>query len=109
MSNERISALALGYVRAEVIVRDSGSVPNLSTDVVRMAFPAHDVAPVSGDWKTASWEVDATTTPSRYYARCLVGPSGTVVLVAGLYDKWVEVTHSPELPKIKARGTLEVF
>jgi hypothetical protein len=108
VSDERISVLATEYSRAEVIVRDSGIVPNLSTDVVRMAFPVKDVAPIAGDWKTASWEVDATTSPSRYYARCLVGPAGTALAV-GIYDKWVEVTHSPELPKIKADGRLEVF
>jgi len=110
VTNERISALDLQYVRVEIIVRDSGVVPNLSTDTVRMAFPLRDAAPVSGDWKAATWEVDATTSPSRYYARCLVGPSGTVALAAGfVYDKWAEITHTPELVKIKARGTLEVF
>lgn len=84
-------------------MRDSGLVPNLSADVVQMAFPLQSVAPVGGDWKAATWETDATASPTRYYARCLVGPAGTVTLATGLYDIWVKITHSPELPVIQAR------
>lgn len=98
----RISTLDLQYVPAEVTVRDAGTVPNLSTDTVQMAFPVAEVAPVSGDWKAATWETDATSVPSRYLARCLVGPGGTVTLAAGVYDVWVKITHTPELVVIQA-------
>lgn len=105
----KIAAENLQYVPSEVVLRDSGAVPNLSTDVVQMAFPAQGVKPIAGDWKAASWETDATATPSRYFARCLVGPGGAVTLAAGIFDVWVKVTHSPELPVLKSRGSLEVF
>ena len=105
----KISTLDLQYVPAEVVLRDSGTTPNISTDTVQMAFPVASVQPAGGDWKAATWETDATGDPPRYLARCLVGPAGTVTLAAGLYDVWVKVTHSPELPVLKARGQLEVF
>jgi hypothetical protein len=93
----RKSALTKEYVAAEVTAREAGLPVVLSSDTVEMAFPASETAPVGGDWKTASWETDATSTPPRYLARCLVGPGGTVVLAANTYDVWVRVTHSPEL------------
>jgi hypothetical protein len=105
----RMSSQHLGYVPVEVILRDSGLVPNISTDTIQMAFPVAEVAPISGDWKAATWETDATATPTRYLARCLVGPAGTVTLVAGLYDVWVKITHSPELAVLKTDEKLEVF
>src|SRR6266576_4335060 len=93
----RMSVLDLQYVPAEVILRDQGLVPNISLDTVQMAFPVTEVAPAGGDWKSATWETDATATPTRYLARCLVGPGGTVTLATGQYDVWVKVTHSPEI------------
>jgi hypothetical protein len=105
----RISVLDLQYIPVEVVLRDSGLVPNISTDTIQMAFPVAEIAPVSGDWKSATWETDATATPTRYLARCLVGPAGTVTLAAGLYDVWVKITHSPELAVLKTDEKLEVF
>lgn len=106
----RASTLSLNYVPAKISVREAGAVPDLSVDTVQMAFPLHDVAPVSGDWKSAVWEVDATTTPKVYRARCLVGPTGTVTLTAGLYDVWVKITHGSEVPVLKcSNDSLEVF
>ena len=106
----RVSALSLGFIRAKVTARESGVQINLSGDTVQLAFPLHDVAPVSGDWKSAAWEVDATTNPTVYYARTNVGPSGTVTLTAGLYDVWVKLTHGGEVPVLKCEDeSLEVF
>lgn len=105
----RISALDLQYVPAEVTLRDSGLVVNLTSDTVTMAFPVVEVAPVGGDFKAATWETDATSTPTRYLARCLVGPAGTVTLAAGLYDVWVKIAHSPELAVIQTDEKLEVY
>jgi hypothetical protein len=102
-----ISALSLEYVRVPVAAKQSGLVVDPSADVVKLAFTAAGVDPVSGDYKTSSWETDATTTPSTYYARCLVGPAGTVTLAAGTYQVWVKVTDSPEIP-VKRSGTLIV-
>ena len=102
-----ISALSLEYVRVPVAAKQAGAVVNPTADTVTMAFSAAGVDPVAGDYKTASWETDATTTPSTYYARCLVGPAGTVTLAAGTYEVWVKVTDSPEIP-VKRSGTLIV-
>ena len=95
-------------MRVEVQATNAGLVVNPTADVVEMAFPAVTVDPVGGDWKASTWETDATATPTRYYARCLVGTGGTVVLAVGLYDVWVRVTDSPEIP-VKKTGQLEVF
>jgi len=97
-----VSSLSLEYVRVAVSATANGSVVNVSADIVTMAFPVTGVAPVIGDWKSSSWETDATHTPATYYARCLVGPAGTVVLTAGTYDVWVKVTDNPEIPARKA-------
>lgn len=100
-------ALSLEYVRVPVAAKTAGVAVNPSADVVVMAFTAVDVDPVVGDWKTASWETDATTTPTTYYARCLVGPGGTVTLAVGVFDCWVKVTDAPEIPARRA-GNLQV-
>jgi hypothetical protein len=76
-------------------------------DGAAMAFPSRGVAPVSGDWKTAAWETDSTTTPATYYARLLVGPGGTAYQ-AGTYDVYVKVTDNPEIPVLLA-GELVFF
>lgn len=104
----RVSALSLEYVRVRVQATNAGAAVDPSGDTVVMAFPVAGTAPVSGDWKTAGWETDTTTSPDTYYARCLVGPAGTIALAAGVYDVWVKVTDSPETPAMKS-GRLEVF
>jgi len=71
-----------------------------TSDTVQMAFVNGE--PTSGDWKTATWEADSSTNPTTYYARCLVGPGGTVTLSDGDYQVWVKITDSPEVPVLKA-------
>ena len=97
----RISGQSTEYVKVPVAARASGAVVNPTSDVVAMALPYKGVAPVSGDWKAASWETDSTTTPATYYARLLVGPAGTAYQ-AGTYDCYVKVTDSPEVPVLLA-------
>lgn len=82
-------------------------VVNPTTDTVEMAFMATDGEPTAPDWKSASWETDTGPNPDRYYARCLVGPTGTVALVDGRYSVWVRVTDAPEVP-IRRVGVLQV-
>lgn len=101
------SVLSLEYVRVPVSARASGAIVNPTTDSVSMAFTALDVDPVAGDWKSATWETDATTSPITYYARCLVGPAGTIALAAGVWDVWVKVTDAPEIPAKKS-GNLQI-
>lgn len=93
-----LSSLSLEHVRVRVAATSSGAVVNPTSDTVAMAFKQADAEPSGGDWKTASWETDSTQTPAVYYARCLVGPSGTVTLADGSWDVWIKVTDSPEIP-----------
>lgn len=104
-----ISSLTKEYVKVPISATASGAAVDPTAGTATMAFVEVGTAPVSGDFKTATWETDATRDPDRYYARCLVGPSGTVTLAADTYDVWVKITGiSPEIPVIKADGTLTV-
>ena len=108
MSTLEQSSLSLEYVLVKVASKQSGAWVDITADTVQMAFPVAGVTPVAGDWKAATWETDTETDPDTYYARCLVGPGGTVTLTAQLYDVYVKVTDSPEIPTIRA-GQLRVF
>ena len=101
-----IAASSVEYVRVPVSASEAGSTVDPTADTVQMAFISGASAPASGDWKTASWETDATTTPDTYYARCLVGSA--ITLTAGTYTVWVKVTDSPETP-VKRAGLLRVI
>lgn len=100
-------AASLEYVRVPMAVEKSGAPYDPTADTVVMAFIAGPAAPTSGDWKTASWDTDASTYPPTYYAQCLVGPGGTVTLAAGTWTVWVKVTDSPEVP-VKRAGQMKV-
>jgi len=96
------SALTTEYVRVAI---DAGVDP--TSDTVQMAFPATGVAPITGDWKSATWE----TVSGVYYARCLVGPGfgGVVTLTAGaLYDVYVKVADNPETV-VRNTGALAIL
>lgn len=101
-----IAAASLEYVRVRLDAEEAGVQVDPTSLTVSMAFMVSG-SPVSGDLKTASWEVDETTRPTTYYARCLVGPGGAVALKPGIYTVWVKVTDSPEVPLIPA-GPLKV-
>ena len=75
----------------------------LSGLTVQMAFTAGQ--PTGPDWKAATWTT--LTAPTRYFATCLVGPAGTVTLADGVYEIWVKVTATPEVP-VKFGGYLVV-
>lgn len=87
------------YVRVPVKATEAGVPVNPTVDVVSMAFEHPGSRPAA--WHTASWETDATAQPSKYYARCLVGP-GHVPLEAGTYVVWVKVADSPETPVLRS-------
>lgn len=96
------SSLSTEYVRVAI---DAGVDP--TADNVQMAFPVTGVAPVLGDWKSATWE----TSDGTYYARCLVGPGigGVVSLTAGgLYDVYVKIADNPETV-VRNTGALAVL
>lgn len=95
------SATSLVEVLADVSAVRSGAAVNPSANTVQAAFitsPPETASPGVSDWKTASWETDATTDPDQYAAKCLVGPSGAVTLTAGTYYMWLKITDSPEVP-----------
>lgn len=103
-----VDATSIEYVRVPVAAREDGAAVNPTTSTVEMAVKTSGV-PSGGDWKTAAWETDATTTPDTYYARILVG-TGTAIgaLAAGdTYSVWVRITDSPETP-VKRAGFLRV-
>lgn len=95
-----LSTLSLEYVLVPVSATVAGRHVDISADTVAMAFPVADALPLTGDWKTASWETVGSR-PTSYLARCLVGPGGTVTLTAGTFDIWVRVADSPEVPARK--------
>lgn len=100
----RQEADSLQYVKVKVTATVSGAAYDPTSDTVKMAFTAIDTNPVSGDWNTADWE----TIGSNYYARCLVGPTGTITLAAGTYVVWVKITDNPEIPILRS-GSLLVY
>lgn len=102
-----ISTASLEYVRVPVGAVTAGAPVNPTGDTVAMAFLAGVGPPAGGDWKTASWDTDASTYPPTYHAQCLVGPAGTVTLTAGVYSVWVKVTDSPESP-VKRAGQIKI-
>ena len=82
-----------------VYARASGADVDPTSDTVQMAFLTGSGDPVSGDWETASWESDATFNPIRYYARCIVGGTGsgaTAELARGTYHVWLKVVETTE-------------
>jgi hypothetical protein len=95
----QISVASTQYVRA-AIFEASGADP--TGDTVTMAFPITGVDPTV--FVAASW----VTLSGIHYARCLVGPAGSITLPIGYYDVYVKVTDSPEVPVLLS-GTLEVF
>lgn len=100
----RISSLSTEYVRVPVTATKNGLPYDPTSSTVQMAFPGYGVEPITGDWKSASWE----TQGGNYWARCLIGPSGgTITLADGFYDVWVKIADSPETP-VRRAGTLTI-
>ena len=106
----QISVLTKQYIKIPLEpIKVAGVYVNPTADVVQMAFVTTGV-PAGGDWKSASWETDATTEPDTYTVRCLVGGTGTgatAELAAGSYTIWLKITDSPEVP-VQPVGRLEV-
>jgi len=101
---ETISALSKEYIRVKVDAEKSGVTYDPTGDVVTFAFTTVN-SPVGATWLAGTWE----TVNGEHFARCMVGPAGTVTLVAGnTYIVWVKITDSPEVP-IKNAGILQVI
>lgn len=91
-------ALSLEDVLVPIAVKKSGIVTDPTADAVAMAFVPEGTTPGGGDWNPGDWETDASGFEPVYYARCLVGPTGTINLVAGVWDCYTRVTDTPEAP-----------
>lgn len=100
----QLSVLSREYVRVRISATEAGAVVDPTEDPVYMAFLPTGWPVEDGDFVEASWEVSGST----YYARCLVGPSGTVTLLAGSYSVWAKVTDSPEAP-VRRVGRLTIY
>lgn len=108
MADVRVSFLTKEYVRIPVKAKEAGAVVNPTVLPVAMAFTDGSDP---GSLTTAVWETDATTEPDTYFARILVGGTGsgaTIELVRGTYTGWVKITSSPEIPVIRVENLLEV-
>lgn len=103
-----ISAQSTEYVRVQIQATNAGAAVDPTSDGVLMAFVTEGTTPASGDFKTASWEIDTTTTPTSDYARALVGAGGVITLAAGVYDVWITVSDNPEVP-VKKAGPVRVY
>ncbi len=97
----RISSTSLEYLRSKVTAEENGVVVDPTSSAVQWAFATVGEDPDT--WYAGTWEQDGTD----YYARCLVGPSGTVELTDGKYDAYVKVSIAPEAP-VKKVGLLIV-
>jgi hypothetical protein len=100
MAGSNISLVTgeLRYVLSEISFKKVGVLTDPTGDVVRWAFPLQGTALSAATWYVCSWETVGTT----YWARCLVGTTGTaggdVTLAAGAYDAYVKITDNPEAP-----------
>ena len=99
----KLSSTSREFVRVPVEATEDGLPVNPTADDVSMAFLASGTEPEAADWQDAEWEVDGDT----YYARCLVGPGGTIELPNGKYVVWVRIIDNPEIPVIPS-GTLQI-
>jgi hypothetical protein len=100
-----ISAASLVYVY--VPVTDTIFAADPTADVVQAAFLPVGQNPAGGDWKAAGWTVVGGSR-KLFYAGCLVGPGGVITLAAGIWQPWVKITDSPEIPVLPASGLLVV-
>jgi hypothetical protein len=100
-----IASASLEYIRIPVSVTIAGIPYNPTADSVQMAFTSTMREPVFGDWNQGSWE---TTGAGSFYALCLIGPGGSVVLTAGTWFVWVKIADTPEIP-VKAAGSITIF
>lgn len=91
----KISSLSTEYVKSRARAYRDGSLINPTTFPVKFAFVSVGSEPSSSDWVDGTWE---ESVDGQFYARCLVGPTGTIALTDGTYDVWVKVEYADEVP-----------
>lgn len=72
-----------------------------TSDAVYIACVAIGTDPVTGDWKTGSWDI----VDDDYTAKIMFGTD--ISLDAGQYDVYIKITDAPEVPIIRV-GLLTV-
>jgi hypothetical protein len=101
-------AQSLEFVRVAVGASEAGVSVDPTGDAVSLAFITEGSS-VDGStaFTAATWETDASDPDNPvFYARVLVGPSGSYVPVANTaVDIYVRVSDNPEIP-IRKSGTL---
>lgn len=100
----QISSASTEYVKAPVAATINGAAVDITDDTVTVAWARPSDTPDPGDFASASWETDTTTTPDTYLARRLV-TAGDLAL--GAWVMWVKVVHSPETI-VRAAGVFTV-
>lgn len=93
-----MSVLSKEFVKSRIKAYEDGVLVNPTGDTVEMAFVPYDQEPPVPSWQTSEWEV----ANGAFFARCLVGPGGTVTLTAGLYDVYVRINGAAEVPVLLA-------
>lgn len=101
-----LSSASTQYVQVPVRAWNQGTIYDPTALTVYMAFVTSGT-PSAADWNAAEWAWTATDL-GYYAAQCLVGPENSgVVLAAGTYAVWVQVTGSPEVP-VQNAGALTI-
>lgn len=93
---------SLEYLPVLVNAFRAGEPYDPSSDSVWIALPDLDQNPISGGWKSATWDTVVVDSDTLYYAKILVGPGGDIDLALGDYDILVKISASPETPIIRA-------
>jgi hypothetical protein len=102
-----MSVLSKQFVKVRITAYEDGEPVDPTTAPVEMAFVPFDDDPPAPSWVAAQWETSGTGSSAAYYARCLVGPAGTVTLVEGLYDVYVKINDATEVPVLET-GRIEI-
>lgn len=103
------------YIKTQITTYSNGVLVNPTSDEVQMGFsllpPNPSGQPVTlypdpVTWYTASWETVTIGEVVAYYARCLIGPEGTVDLSVGVtlpavYYCRVKIFDNPETPVLR--------
>lgn len=95
---EVLRATSTETLRGRITGTASGAAVDPTGYTVTAAAVATDTAPAaaSSAWKAATWDTDATTSPTTYRAQVVFGPSGVQELAAGVWWLFFKVVTGSE-------------
>lgn len=103
----KVSHLSTEAVLIPVQEIVNGIAVDVTTYPVEIALIDDNDDPESADWNVGTWETNSLS--GEYDASVIVGPAGTVTLVAGRsYRPWVRVTAPAEQPVLRCPGLIRV-